>query len=144
ITPTARDAAPVDVFVNGGSHGQVQGRFSAGTVAGDFDGLVTVETKHWDGYREHSRQQREGLYANAGWQLGGTVHTRFYATYVDNHEQLPGVLTRDQWRADPGQAEAAAVTGNYQINVETRRLANKTTWDITPDSRLSVGFAHEE
>lgn len=144
VTPTARDAAPVDVFVNGGSHGQLQGRFSVGTVAGDFDGLVTVETKHWDGYREHSRQQREGLYANAGWQFGGTVRTRFYATYVDNHEQLPGVLTRAQWRADPGQAEAAAVTGNYQINVETRRLANKTTWDLTPDSRLTVGVSYEE
>ena len=43
----------------------------------------------------------------------------------------------------PGQAEAAAITGNYQWNVETWRLANKTTWDIDADSSLSLGFSYE-
>ncbi|MDD3354021.1 TonB-dependent receptor [Zoogloea sp.] len=144
ITPTARDTAPRDAFVSGGSHGQLQGRFSAGGVSGPVDGLVTVETKRWDGYRDHSQQEREGLYANAGLQLSDAVRTRFYATYVNNKEELPGVLTRAQWRDDPDQAEAAAVSGNYQVNVETWRVANKTTWEINPDSRLTAGISYEE
>jgi iron complex outermembrane recepter protein len=122
----------------------VQSRVSAGKVSGDFDGLITIEGKHRDGYREHNEQDRNGIYANFGWQLSNTVHTRFYLTHAQNNEELPGVLTRDQWRADPQQAEAAAVAGDYQWNVQARRVANKTTWDIDADSTLTLGLSHEE
>ena len=144
ITPTARDGAPNELLLNGGSHGQRQGRLTWGTVAGAFDALVTAEGKRSDGYREHQRQERAGLYANAGWQFGDAARTRFYATAIDNDQQLPGALTRDQWRADPGQAEAAAVAGDYQYNVKTWRLANKTTWDIDASSSLTAGLSYEE
>lgn len=144
ITPTARDGAPNEVLLNGGSHGQRQGRLTLGTVAGAFDALVTAEAKRSDGYREHHLQERAGLYANAGWQFGETVRTRFYVTAIDNDQQLPGGLTRDEWRANPRQAEAAAVAGNYGLNVKTWRLANKTTWDIDANSSLTAGVSYEE
>jgi iron complex outermembrane recepter protein len=147
ITPTARDGAANELLLNGGSHGQRQGRFTWGTLAGDFDALVTAEGKRSDGYREHMRQERAGLYANAGWQFGSggnSVRTRFYATAIDNDQQLPGGLTRDEWRANPRQAQAAAVAGDYQYNVKTWRLANKTTWDIDASSSLSAGVSYEE
>ncbi|NUZ06802.1 TonB-dependent receptor family protein [Piscinibacter koreensis] len=144
ISPTARDGAPNEVLVNAGSHRQRQGRVTFGNVSGNFDGLVTLEGKRSDGYREHQRQERAGLYANAGWQLGDAVTTRFYANAIDNDQQLPGVLSRDQWRADPRQAEAAAVAGNYRLNVKSWRLANKTTWKIGPDSSLTAGLSYEE
>jgi iron complex outermembrane receptor protein len=143
-TVTALDGAPFEAFVGGGSHGLIQGRLSAGKVMGDFDGLATVEAKHMDGYREHSEQNRTGAYANAGWQLNETLRNRFYFTYVQNDEELPGGLTRDQWRDDPDQAAADAVIGDYQWNVQTWRAANKTTWDIDANSSLSVGFSYEE
>lgn len=144
ITPTARHRAPLEVYINGGSHDQLQGRLSAGTVAGDFDGLVTVEARRWDGYREHQKQERESLYANAGWQFNDAVSTRLYLTYINNDQELPGALNRGQWKDDPEQAEAAASAGNYQLNVNTWRIANKTTWDINDNSSLSVGVSYEE
>ena len=143
VTPTARDGARNELLLNAGSHGQWQGRVTLGGVAGNFDGLVTAETRQSDGYRLHQRQDRKGLYANGGLQLSNDVHTRFYATYIDNKQQLPGVLTRQQWLDDPRQAEAAAVAGNYRYNVESWRLANKTVWDIDADSKLTVGLSHE-
>jgi iron complex outermembrane recepter protein len=142
ITPTARDTQS-EIFFNGGSNGQAQGRMTAGRVSGDFDGLVTVEARHWDGYREHHAQERESIYANAGWKLGDEVQTRLYLTYIDNNQELPGSLTREQLREDPEQAQATALTGNFQYNVETWRAANKTTWDINENSSLSVGFSYE-
>jgi iron complex outermembrane recepter protein len=144
ITPTARDGAPNELLLNVGSHGQRQGRFTWGTVVGDFDALVTAEGRRSDGYRAHVRQKRAGLYANAGWQFGDTVRTRFYATAIDNDQQLPGGLTRDEWRANPRQAQAAAVAGDYQYNVKTWRLANKTTWTIDASSSLTAGVSYEE
>jgi iron complex outermembrane receptor protein len=143
VTPTGRDTES-EVYLNGGSHGQVQGRITAGAVAGNFDGLVTVETRRWDGFRDHHEQEREGLYANAGWQLSDTLQTRFYLTYVGNDQELPGALTREEFDEDPYQAQASAVSGHYQFNVETWRVANKTTWDIDENSSLSVGISYEE
>ena len=144
ITPTALDGAPWEAVINGGSHGQRQGRFTVGTVAGIFDALVTAEVKRSDGFREHQRQQRQGLYANAGLQLGESVTTRFYLTQIDNDQQLPGALTRAQFDANPRAAEAAAVAGNYRLNVRTSRIANRTVWDIDADSSLTVGISFEE
>lgn len=142
-TPTARDGAPNEWLFSGGSFGQWQSRLSLGTTSGTFDGMVTAETRRSGGFRQHQRQEREGLYANGGWQLNDTMHTRFYATYISNQQQLPGALTRQQWLDNPRQAEAAAVTGDYQYNVQTWRLANKTVWDIDADSRLTLGLSYE-
>jgi len=143
ITPTARDGAPNEVLLNGGSHGQRQGRVTLGTVAGSFDALLTVEGRRFDGFREHQRQERTGVYANAGWQLADTVGTRFYLTTIDNDQQLPGGLTLDEFRADPRQGAPSAIAGDYQYNVKTWRLANKTTWRIDADSSLSTGVSFE-
>ena len=143
VTPTARDGAPNELLLQLGSPGQRQGLLTLGTTSGDFDGLVTAETRRYEGFREHQRQQRTALYANGGWQLGERVQTRVYLTQIDNDQQLPGALTRQQWLDDPRQAEAAAVAGNYRYNVRTWRLANKTVWDIDADSQLSLGLSLE-
>lgn len=142
-SPTARDGAPNELFLQGGSHGQWQGSATFGGTSGSFDGLVSAETRRSDGYRLHHRQERNSLYANAGGQLTNDVQTRFFATYIDHHQQLPGVLTRQQWLDDPEQAEAAAVAGNYRLNVETWRVANKTVWNIDADSKLTLGLSYE-
>ncbi|MGA0570418.1 TonB-dependent receptor family protein [Variovorax sp. VNK109] len=144
ISPTARDGAPWEVMVNGGSHGQRQGRFTIGTVAGNFDMLVTGEAKRYDGFREHQNQERQGLYANAGFQLSDSVGTRFYVTGIDNQQQLPGALTRAQFDANPRAAEASAVLGNYRLNVQTARVANRTVWQIDGESSLTAGISVEE
>ncbi|MDO3383829.1 TonB-dependent receptor family protein [Gilvimarinus algae] len=143
ISPTARDTKS-QVYLNGGSHGQLQGRVTAGAVTGDVDGLITLEAKQWDGFREHQQQNRESLYANAGWKLSDALQTRFYLTYVDNNQELPGALTRAQFDEDPYQAQPAAQVGHYQYDVESWRAANKTIWDLSENASLTVGFSYEE
>lgn len=143
ITPTARDGAPSEVLLNAGSHGQRQARATLGTVAGTFDALLTLESKRSDGYRDHMRQQRSGLYANAGIQLNPAVQTRFYLTAINNEQQLPGGLSRAQMQADPAQANPGNVAGDYRYNVKTRRLANKTSWTLDAQSSFSVGLSYE-
>lgn len=144
ITPTARDSAPLELSLDGGSNDQVQGRVTAGTVAGDFDALVTAESRHWDGYREHQQQDRQGVYANAGWQFSEALQTRLYLTSISNDQELPGALTEGELRDDPEQVEPQTLSGNFQYNVDTWRVANKTTWDIDANSSFSVGFSYEE
>lgn len=143
-SPTGRTSPPVDVFVSGGSNGQLNARVSAAQASDTFDGLVTFETKNWDGYRDHSSQNRKGAYLNAGWQMSDSVTTRLYGTYINNHVALPGTLTRAQMDADPDQASAPALGGNYGKDVETWRVASKTTWTINANSSLDFGVSYEE
>lgn len=144
ISPTARDGEPNEALFQVGSHGQRQARASVGLVAGDVDALVGIEAKRSDGFRSHQQQSREGLYANLGVQLGEALSTRFYLTRIDNDQQLPGALTMDEFRANPRAAQAAALAGNYRLNVGTTRVANRTVWEIDADSSLSLGLSFEE
>jgi iron complex outermembrane receptor protein len=144
ISPTARSTDPLSLYVTGGSDGLLSGRITAGGVADALDGLITIEGKSYDGYREHSKQEREGAYANAGWQMSDSVSTRVYATYIDNDEELPRGLTLDQIAEDPDQAAVSAITGDNRKIVKTARGAFKTTWQIDAASSLQFGFSYEK
>lgn len=144
ISQTARGSAPLQLFVNAGSFGLVSSRLTAGGVSGELDGQLTVESKERDGYREHGRESRTGFYANGGWRVSEALDLRVFATHVDNDQQLAGALTRAQFEDDPRQANPSAITGNFQWNVVTSRLAAKGTWNIDPDSRLEFGLSWED
>ncbi|MEO6517613.1 MAG: TonB-dependent receptor [Pseudoxanthomonas sp.] len=143
-TPNARNSPATQVFLSGGSDGLFNVRLTAGGVSGDLDGQLTLETKQFDGYRKHGQQDRAGLYANAGWQVTDDFNLRAYATYVDNQEQLGGPLTRTTFNENPYQAQSSAITGNFQLNVRTTRLAAKGRWEIDANSRLEFGLSHED
>lgn len=144
VSPTARSTEPLSMYVTGGSFGLLGGRITAGGAGDAFDGLVTVEAKQYDGYREHSEQERSGIYANAGWQMSDTVTTRVYATYIDNNEELPRGLSREQVEEDPDQVVSGAITGDNRKDVQTGRAAFKTTWRIDQASSLELGVSYED
>lgn len=141
---TARTTQPLSIYMTAGSHGLVSGRATAGGVLDALDGLVTLEAKSFDGYRDHSAQERKGVYSNAGWRVSDAVSTRVYATFIDNDEELPRGLTLAQIDQDPDQAAASAITGDNRKIVKTARGAVKTTWQIDPSSSLQFGFSYED
>ena len=145
VTPTGRDHSGIDIAANAGSHGFALGRFSAGMkVRERVDAFVTVETKASDGYRRHGGQDRAGVYANAGVELSERLATRVYIAALRIDQELPGALTRAELDADPTAANPAAVAGHYQRNVEARRIASKTSWELDDRRRLEIGVAYEE
>ena len=144
ISPTARDVAPLEIFVSGGSDGFLNTRATAGTVAGSFDGMVTLEDARRDGYRDQSEQDRRGIYANAGWRFHDALENRLFFTYVDNDQELPGQLTEAQFEDDPGQAGPAALAANRGKELETWRIADRVIWLPDDRSSLEFGLSHEE
>jgi iron complex outermembrane receptor protein len=142
---TAHDLPGTTLALNGGSFGQAQLRLTgAGVFDETFDGLATVEGKAWDGYREHNEQQRRGLYANGGWRVSDDLALRGYATWLSNDQELAGALSREQMREDPDQAGAGADSGNFQVNVDTLRLAGKLAWQISDKTQFEAGLSYEE
>ncbi len=147
ISQTAYDVSPLSLSVSAGSHGESLTRMTAAQVFNDkVDGLVTIESKEWDGFREHSRHTRSGIYANGGLRLTENVSTRFYFTKLDSDEELAGSLTRAQVREDRDQAgiNNDRDAGHFQLDVDTWRIANKTTWEIDNNRRLEFGVSYEE
>ncbi|MFA5984996.1 MAG: TonB-dependent receptor [Methylococcaceae bacterium] len=143
-TPTAHNVPGADLALSGGSFGQFLGRGTVSKVFNsEFDGLLTVEGKNWDGFRDHNKQDRFGLYTNFGWQIAPNLVNRTYVNFIKNNQQLPGQLTRAEFQDNPNQASRQALGGNYQLNVETQRVANKTTWHIDDKSSLDIGFSFE-
>ena len=144
VTPTARNSDTKQLFLGFGSFGQKQARLTLGSVLSEsVDGLVTLEKKQRDGYRDHNESEREGLYANLGWRVNDNIESRFFFTYIKNDQELAGALTTAEFDADPNQAGATAESGNFQVDVRTRRFANKTTFTLSDDSKLEVGAYRE-
>jgi iron complex outermembrane receptor protein len=144
VSPTARNSAPLSLFLNGGSHGSLSGRASVGRASDTLDGLLTFELQQWDGYRDHSEQDRWGVYANTGWQISPSGNLQLFGTYVDNDQNIPGALTRAEVDADPDQAFANAISGDYGKEVKTARVAAKTTWSFGSNRMLTAGLSYEE
>ena len=142
-SPTARNSAPLSAAFDGGSFGSLNGRVTLGGARDKVDGLLTVEGRHFDGYRDHSGQERFGLYANAGWHPSATTNVQLFGTYVNNDLKLPGALTRAEVDADPDQASAAALDGGYGKQVKTGRFAAKMTKSFGNNGSLSAGLWYE-
>jgi len=144
VSPTARDGDAGRLSMTAGSHGLATGRLTLSRVFNDsVDALVTVEGKAWDGYRAHNEQDRGGVYGNLGWRFSGQGSTRFYLTVIHNDSELASPVTQQELEAGFDQPEPAT-TGNFQIDVDTTRLANVTSWQLDGGGSLDVGVSIEE
>ena len=143
ISPTARNTPGVSGVFNSGGYGPFNGRVSLGAVSGDVDGLVTVEGRSWDGYRDHSSLERWGVYANGGWLASEELEVRVFGTYMNSTLELPDALTRSEVDSNPDQASSVALGGNYGKDLTTVRGAARMTWTPSPNRSLMAGLSYE-
>jgi iron complex outermembrane receptor protein len=108
-----------------------------------LDGMLTLEGRQWDGYREHNREERLAAFASHGWQSDQSLGTRLNLSVIRNREELPDSLSREQVDADPGQASAAASSGDFAKDVDAWRVASTTSWVPDETRRLDLGLAFE-
>lgn len=143
ISRTARNSDPRKAYLMGGAYGLYDGRVSLGGQSGDTDGIVTLAGKHFDGWRDHSRESRVSANGSVGWQASDDFRLRFFGDLSNDREQLAGSLTRAEFDANPRQADPSYALGNHQKNVKTARAAVKGTWDIDADSQVDFGLSLE-
>lgn len=143
ISRTARNSDPRQVYLSGGSHGLFNGRLSTGGISGKLDGMLVVDHKHFDGYRENSAESRTSVYGNIGLKATDTLDLRLFASHTDSRQRLAGSLTRAQFDDDARQADPSYALGNHALNVKTDRLALKGDWTINAASRLEFGLSYE-
>lgn len=128
VTPTGYDANKLAGRVEAGSFGTVREQISSGQVVGNSDYFITGSNIHVDGYRDHSTEDNTRIASNVGHKFSDSLETRFYFTYADVNNELPGSLTKAQLEANPKQANATNKHMNQQRDFNVYRIANKTTW----------------
>ena len=135
ISPAGYDASPLTLRSEFGSFGTVRGLLSSGGVSGSNDYFISLSHLSQDGFRDHSQQSNQRLFANIGHRFSERLETRFYLTLAVTDSELPGNLTKDQLESNPRQAQRNLtvrnldyIDSNWKRDFDLLRLANKTTW----------------
>jgi iron complex outermembrane receptor protein len=151
VSYTGHNASPFTARFELGSFESIRGQISSGQVIGPFDYYVSLSHASQDGFRDHSQQNSQRLFANFGYRINENLETRFYVIYVQTDSELPGNLTKLQLEDNPQQAQRVPaflrldpsvarfdnVTSNWKRDFELLRIANKTTYQVG-DQRLSL------
>lgn len=127
VTPTGRDAAPFEGRLDVGSFGLLRAQASTGGASGAWDYFVTGSAERYDGYRDHSNGHQERVSGNLGYRLSATAETRFYLNANSWRSRLPGEVTLEQALTRPRTADPDFVRQDQQRNIDSLRVANKTT-----------------
>ncbi len=144
LSHTGRDASPFSARFEYGSFESSRAQISSGGVFGPFDYYVSLSHFSQDGFREHSQQNNQRVFANFGFRLSPEWETRFYITYAQTDSELPGAITKAQLEDDPRVAQrnpffppVDVVLSKWKRDYELLRIANKTAWQ-SGDQRLSL------
>jgi iron complex outermembrane receptor protein len=122
---TGYDASPFQVRLEGGSYGYFHGEMSGGAVEGLFDQFASIGFRERDGFREHSREDTEILFADLGYKISDQVENRFYLTLDRTDRNLPGGLTKSEMENALSQANPLAIAQDWNKEWSYVRLADK-------------------
>ncbi|MCI0352723.1 MAG: TonB-dependent receptor, partial [Acidobacteriales bacterium] len=138
ITHSGETAAPVALTVEGGGFGLFKAQLSSGLVRGPWSYYASASDTELDGYRDHSQQGRQRLYGNVVWKPNQLTQLRFDLLYANVAEKLPGSLTRAEFEADPRQANAVNVQGDWGRFYDYVRLGVGLTRQVKAGHEVGV------
>jgi len=139
VTPTGRDASRFSGGFDFGSFGFQRFQASTAGVAGPADYFITGAFQQQDGFRDHSWGHSTRGAANFGYQLSQNVETRFYFNANDIMQRIPGAVTRDTALNSPRTAAPTNIANDWQRNIQSVRVANKTTIQLD-NTKVEVGL----
>ena len=127
VTRTGRDLFPNGVSADIGAFGFKRLQANAGGANGPWDGFVTASTQASDGFRNHSNGHATRVSGNVGYQFSPDAETRIYFNANEVRQRIPGTVTKASALTNPEAAAPANIAQDQQRNIDTVRLANKTT-----------------
>ncbi len=128
VSKTGYDADPFQIRVEGGSYGFVRSQISTGGVDGPADYYVSVAGRVRDGYRQHSYENTEDLFANFGYKLWDNTENRLYLSVTRTDRLLPGGITKEEMEADPRQVDPENVAQDTDKQWYYLRIADKVSF----------------
>jgi len=139
VMPTGYDADLFGVRVDFGSFDFHKASVSSGAVSGTVDYFANITAQEADGFRDHSDGHSVRGSVNLGYRLSEDAETRFYVNANEVRQRIPGSVTKEMALNDPKTAWGSNISGDWQRNIDTLRVANKTAVRLMPGTLLEVG-----
>jgi iron complex outermembrane receptor protein len=139
VTPTGRDASLFGASADIGSFGFHRLQASTGGANGPFDFFVTGSWQEHDGFRNHSWGESTRASANFGYRLSPDAETRFYLNANEIVQRIPGGVTKAVALSSPKTAAAINVANDWQRNVDSWRVANRSVVRLSASTSVEVG-----
>ncbi len=139
-SPTGYSVAPRTLRAEAGSFGYARAQArGAWNGASDLDGVAALSLSREDGFRSQSAQQSLRFYGNTGIQHDERRQTRIHLDLQDSRLDLPGSLTRQEFRDDPRQADPAFRDVDAARDLTLARLAIQHGIRLRAEDQLQVG-----
>lgn len=136
VTRTGEDTGLLELRSQGGSFGFMKHQLATGQVYGPFDLYVGLTNTNQDGYRDHSDLTRRRAYSSFGYRLAGGTTLRLDLNYVRSDQNIPGALTRAEFRRDPRQRNPENVAADEARNFDYTRGAFTMSMPISETQSL--------
>jgi iron complex outermembrane receptor protein len=136
VTHTGRNAAPLRARVEGGGYGFIRSYASGAHSAGPWDAFLALSHTQQDGYRDHAEQDRQRFYGSLGRKFEGGAALRLDLNAVRNRVDLPGALTREEFRRDPSQANPESELQDEARDYEFGRAALALSIPVSEEGTL--------
>ncbi|MEH6358052.1 MAG: TonB-dependent receptor [Pseudomonadales bacterium] len=138
VSKTGYNSDPL-VRVEGGNFGYRRVQLATGDVIDNKDYFVSLNSLNKEGYRDHSVQENYRFNSNFGVKLNDSWETRTYLSATRARSELPGTISKAQFRSDPKQAGTYNESSDTDRNWRDLRIANKTS-RVIGDERLDFGI----
>lgn len=139
VSKTERSHSEDQIRLEAGSFDTYRANVQSGRAFGDSDIFLSLTGTTSQGFREHDDQQNIKFNGNFGTALSDNVETRFYLSSNIIDQDLPGSVSLRTALDDPKAANASAIGSDWQRDIRSLRLANKTTIDLNDHHQLDVG-----
>lgn len=139
VMPTGYDSDLFGARVDVGSFGLIKTSLSSGAVSGNTDYFITGTWQEADGFRDHSEGESFRGSANVGFKIAPDLETRFYVNANHIRQDIPGAVTRANALNNPEGPNPTNVTLDYERNLDTLRVANRTTYRVQNGTVVEFG-----
>lgn len=126
--PTGRTAAQANLLrLEGGSFGSYREHLAFARAYERLDVYAAATANQSAGFRDQSRSDNRRFSGNLGYRFGDGAETRFYLSANDINQQIPGTIGFDAALDDPRSVVAASKTFDTGRDIDSVRIANRTT-----------------
>ena len=141
VTPTGRDYPTVLGRAEYGSFDTRRFQIGSGGTSGPWDYFVTPTWSLSSGFRDQSATDNKKLNSNVGYRIDDVTETRFYLGYNNINQEVPSALFKSTALNSPRTVAPINIANNYHRDIESVRLANKTTFLIGDYEVTAAAYA---
>lgn len=131
VTPTARSVEHNALLrIEAGSHQTLRLHAQAAKTFKHADIIASATSAVSDGARLQSEQNNRRFSSNVGFTLNPDAETRFYLSWNDLEQEVPGTISKFNALNNPKTIPSINATNDYARDIRSLRVANKTAFKL--------------